>query len=141
MTQPRVSDIMAANPNGASSRLTCKKAVSIDTELRIRQGSTLKICNLKWLVTEQHGDEPLLGRPILEVLGLNTRDVLAAAAGQFYGNVDAKRLLQSITDTGSERISRGLEGVFHADGGKDVEEDQDNSGEWCDIGNDTTAEW
>lgn len=41
------------------------------------------IRNLKWLVTEQRVADPLLGRPVLEDLGLNTRDLLAAAADRF----------------------------------------------------------
>lgn len=141
LAQARVFDMAAVNADGASARLTCKHSVSIDTELHIRHGSTLRLRNLKWLVTDQRVTDPLLGRPILEALGLNTRELLAAAADQFCGSVDAERLIGAITDTGDGRVSRVMEGVFHADGGEDVEEDQDNDGEWCDIGDETTEEW
>lgn len=83
----------------------------------------------------------LSGRPLLESLGLNTRDLLAAGADQFCGSVDAECLIGSFAETGDGRVSRVLEGVFHADGGDDAEENGDNNGDWCDIGDETEQEW
>lgn len=50
--------------------------------------------------------DALLGRHILEALGLNTRELLAVAADQFRGSVDADRLIGSITYTSDGRVSR-----------------------------------
>lgn len=40
--------------------------------------------NHKLLVTEQRAFDPLLGRPVLEALGLNIRDLAATAADQMF---------------------------------------------------------
>lgn len=141
LSQPRVFDMAAANADGASAKLVCTKSVSVDTELHIRHGTTLRLRNLKWLVTDQRVSDPLLGRPILEALGLNTRDLLAAAADQFCGSVDAERLVGSVTNTGDGRLSRVMEGVFHADGGEEGDGNEDDNGEWCDVGCETDEEW
>lgn len=41
------------------------------------------LLNLRWLVTEQHSCNPLLGGTVLEALGLSTAELLAAAADRF----------------------------------------------------------
>lgn len=101
---PLVFDKVAENANGVSSKLTCTISVSIETELHTRHGYTIREHNLKLLVTEQRLADPLEGRPILEALGLNTRDLPTAAADQFCGIFYADLLLESITDTGDGRI-------------------------------------
>lgn len=141
LDRPRVFEMAAALPNGERACLTCDNAVSIDTELKIRHGAALVLRNLNWLVTEQPVAEPLIGRPLLEALGLNTRELLAAAADRFAGSIDAERLLGTFAERGDGRVSRIMEGVFHADGGEDDMADDDAQGEWCDIGEETTQEW
>jgi len=89
---------------------------------------------VRWLVTEQAVGDPLLGRPVLEVLGLNTRNILAAAAEKYSGTVDVAALLDE-TDAAAQvsKVSRILEGVFHADGGADDADLDENDG-WLDLG-------
>ena len=43
-------------------------------------------------MTKQAVGEPLLGRPLFEALGLNTRDILATAAAKHAGIVDVPEL-------------------------------------------------
>ena len=77
---------------------------------------------------------PLLGRPHLEALGLNARNILAAAAEKHSGAVDMSTLFGTDPEIAQEgRISRVLEGVYHADGGADDADLDDNDG-WLDLG-------
>lgn len=80
--------------------------------------------------------DPLLGRHGLEALCLNTRKLLAEAADRFSGSIDMERLIGSFAKKGDGRVSRVMEEFFHA-----ADEDDDNEGEWCDIGDETTDEW
>ncbi len=83
---------------------------------------------------------PLLGRPLLEALGLNTRNILAAAAEKLSGAVDVSTLLGTNPEVYQDRrISRVLEGVYHADGGSDDADLDDNDG-WLDLGPEDRAE-
>lgn len=72
-------------PSGEKSIVKCKKIVTINLELHIRNGCTLLIRNIKGRVTEQSFGEPLLGRYNLEDFGLNTSDILSAEADLFNG--------------------------------------------------------
>lgn len=85
--------------------------------------------------------EPLIGRPVKEALGLNTRELLAAATNRFCGDVDAEKLLGTLTDEGDGRVARVMEGLFHADSGYDGDEDKEEEGEWRDICAETDTEW
>ena len=60
--------------------------------------------------------EPLLGRPVLEALGLDCRKVLAAAADRHGGTIDVSNLVANKIDFRPGRIGRVLDGIFHADG-------------------------
>lgn len=97
-SKPRKLDMASANVNGKNAMLVCKGFCSIAKKLHIKKGSTLRICKLKLLVTEQRVANPFLRRPILEALRPNTRDLLAAAADQIGGSVGAKRLIGSSSD-------------------------------------------
>ena len=70
------------------------------------------------MITEQPMAEPLLGRPTLEIIGLNTKEILAAPADRLHGNIDMSAALPEPTEGGS--ISRLIyDGVFHSDKGLD----------------------
>ncbi len=80
-----------ATDNLGTGHNACVKwthTATLDVELHARQGTTLILRNLKWLVTEQRVLESLLGRPMLDVLGLNSSDILAAASDKYGGEVD-----------------------------------------------------
>lgn len=139
--RPRVFEMGAATTDGNRAILTCARTLSVHTELQIRHGSALVLRNLKWLVTNQPVADPLLGRPVLEVLGLNILALLAAAAGKFSGDIDVECLIGYFDEKGDGCLSRVMEGVFHSDGGEEAEEGEETQGEWCDIGGETTQEW
>lgn len=130
---------MAANlDDGKSARISCTRRAVMDTELHIRHGKTLVLKNLKWMVTDQQVDEPLLGRPVLEALGLNTSDILAAAADKQHGIFDAAQF-EDDNEVSGGRVARTMyTGVFHSDGGDD--EHNDGNDDWLDFGEDTEDE-
>lgn len=81
-----------------------------------------------------------MGRPILEALALNTRELLAAAADQYGESVDAKRLIGLISDAREGRVKRAMKALFHVGSGEDVKDYQESSCKWRDIGGETTEE-
>jgi hypothetical protein len=86
---------LAASTSGAGDEIfvECDTLAILTTSLHIRHGSTLTIRNVSWYVAKQQVPEALLGRPILEALGLNTKELLAAACDRFNGVADAEQLL------------------------------------------------
>lgn len=82
------------------------------------------------LVTDQAVGEPLLGRPVLEFLELNTRDILAAAAEKHSGVVD---ITEYFNATPKGKVARILDGVYHSEGGAD-DADLDEADGWLDLG-------
>lgn len=72
---------------------------------------------------------------MLEALGLNTRDILAAASDWHGGIVDILSLLDATPGSSSEgpgHIARVAEGVFQTDTGTDDADLHDNDG-WLDL--------
>ena len=115
---PRSFDMAACTPDGKRAKLVCTRALIVDAELHIRHGTALLLRCVRRLVTDQAVGDPLLGRPILEALGLNARNMLAAAAEKHSGVVDMSTFFGTDPEVAQEgRISRVLEGVYHADGG------------------------
>lgn len=140
LPQPRIFDMAACTADGKKASITFKKAVIVDTELHIRHGSALVLRGTRWLVTDQTVGEPLLGRPILEALRLNARKTLAAAAERHAGEVDVAKLFGTDPETETNgKISRVLEGVYHADGGADDTDLDENDG-WMDLGTEDSKE-
>ena len=134
LPRPRTFNMAAHLPNGKPAPLTCRQVVTADTELHIRHGSALILRGVRWLVTDQAVGDPLLGRPLLEALGPNTRDILAAAAEKHAGVVDVSALVGTDpANAPSGRVARILEGVYHADGGAD-DADLDEEDGWLDLG-------
>lgn len=138
----KIFNLAAEAPDGTSLRLTCEKVVTMDVDVHIRHGTALKIRNVRWLISEQRVPEPLLGRSILEFLGLNTAEFLAAAPNRSTGVIDAKNLAELDQSLGEGRVSRVLEGVFHVDGNDDVNpEDDKYDNNWRDLGTESDNEW
>lgn len=130
---------MAASlPNGDAAPPICTKVLTIDTELHIRHGSALTLRRVRWLVTDQTVGELLLGRPVLKKLGLNTRDILAAAAEKHSGVVDLYDVLYSKPEP-KGKVSRILEGFYHSHGGAD-DADLDDKDGWLDLRPEDPAE-
>ena len=131
---PRSFDMAACTPDGKRAKLVCTRALVVGAELHIRHGTAVVLCDVRWLVTDQVVGEPLLGRPLLEALGLNARNIPAAAAEKHSGVFDMSTLFGTDPEVAQEgRVSRVLEGVYHADGGADDADLDDNDG-WLDLG-------
>lgn len=92
-------------------------------------------------MTDQPATFPLLVRPVLEALGLNTSEFLAAAADIFPGSIDIARLNGTYAEKGDERVSRVVESDSHTDGGEATSNLEDNQRDWCDISDETGDEW
>ena len=80
------------NQKGEEVFVTCNKQVVMNIELFIRHGCFLELRNIKWYVAMSEMAEPILGRPILEALGINTRDLLAAAVDKVGSSLDVSHL-------------------------------------------------
>lgn len=87
------------------------------------------------LVTDQHVTDSLLGRPLQEALGLNTRDLLVAAADRFVCCVETEKVLNSADTRGESRVSHVIKGVYHVDNEETVEDTTFEEEELCGIGN------
>lgn len=139
LNPPREFNMAANNPDGSKTIITCDRAVTIDTQLHIRHGSALIIRGLRWLVTLQKLGEPLLGRPLLEFLGLDCQKVISAAADRYSGEMDASTLIANQHEVNKGSIGRVMDGVFRADGGADDADLDDNDG-WLDLGPEDSSE-
>lgn len=109
--------------NGKRAKIFCSKEVLVSTKLHISHGSALKIQNVKWLVTGQRVSAPLFGRPILDRLGLNTRELIATTADRFAANVDLERMVAATDRLVARRVLHVMEGISHADKGETKGED------------------
>lgn len=78
--RPQTFTMAASLPYGNPVSLFCTQSATMYVELRIRYCTALILRGVQWLVTKQEVGESLLRRPLLESLGLHTRDILAAAA-------------------------------------------------------------
>lgn len=58
--------------------VTCTNKSTLNVELYIIHRSFLELWNTVWYVTQNRADEPLIGRPTLEALGVNTRKIIDA---------------------------------------------------------------
>ncbi len=113
--------------NGKRAVVVCRRTVVCDVELRIRHGSTLTLRNVRWVIPDQHAEHVLLGRQLLEALGLNTKEVLQAACDKHHGIVNMDDILQD-QEPKVGTLAKLLDdrGLFHSDGG---EEDYDGADE------------
>lgn len=137
---PRQFNLAAAAPDGSQPKLVCSKAITVDVEVHIRHGTGLVLRGSRWLVSEQRVPEPLLGRPVLEFLGLNTPEIFHSAAERYNGSVDVGHIRQ-LDESGEGHIARIMEGVFHTDGDAPDSSDDDNESGWCDLGPESDEGW
>lgn len=98
--------------------MTCKKVMTVDTEVHIRHGSAPALRRVPWLLTDHTFGEPLLGRPVIGALGLDTHEILTEAAEKYYGVVKVFELLKS-KRAAEGKVARLLDGVLNSDGGAD----------------------
>lgn len=131
-----------------SLRLVAKNAtieydreLKITTELLIRHGTSLKLRNSRWLVAKEDIDGPLLGRPTLEALGLDTKKLLAEAADKYGGEIDLAGLVPDETHPEGSVARILSSGVYHSDHAEHGEyEDGAEDDQVADLGVDTEVE-
>ena len=99
---PRSFDMAASTPDGKRAKLVCTRALVVDAELHIRHGTAIVLRGVRWLVTDQAVGGPPLGRPLLEALGLNARNIIAAAAEKHSGVVDMSSLFGTDPEVAQE---------------------------------------
>lgn len=112
LARPHTFEMTASMLDGNKTVLVFKGTVTVDTEMHIRHGSALIIGGVRWLVADQNVGESLLGRPILEAVVFNTREILTAAVEEHAGVVDVSSLVNATgyyNDNG--RVARVLEGI------------------------------
>ncbi len=98
--------------------------------MHVRHGTAL----ISWNETKKAMEEPLLG--VLEALGLNTKDILAAASDRFNGIIDLAELILTDPSIGGKLARVFYDRVFHSD--KAIGGDADNEeDDWLDLGIDT----
>lgn len=134
LARPRMFDMSVNQPDGSPASLTSTSTATTDIKLHIRHGATVVLRGVQWTVTDQCVGEPLLGRPLLIELGLQTCDIFSAAADRHGGIVDVPFLLDS--DSGNEHtgcIARVLVWAYHSDGCVDFA-DLDDNADWLDLG-------
>lgn len=124
--------------DGTPAVLKCTRVATMDTELHVLHESVLELLNLRWLLTDRTVGEPLLRRPVLETLGLDCRQILAAAADRSSGAYDEVDI-PLVSGGGFLRASSLTEGVLHADGGESNSDGEDTP-EWLDLGPELPAE-
>lgn len=88
-------------------------------DLQIRHSTSLLLRNDLWNVTIQSVSETILGRPVLEALGLNTSDIFTAAINGMNCSLDLKHL-RTAGEGGC--IAQVYEGLYCSDQGADGDE-------------------
>lgn len=59
--------------DGNNTVIVCKQSATVNVKLTVCNWFSLMLRNRKWVITRQDMAEPLLARPTLQVLGLNTQ--------------------------------------------------------------------
>ncbi len=115
--------------------------MKLTVKLNIRHAQTLTLRNSVLLVSTQPAREALLGRPLLEQLGLDTKATLAAACDRHGGEID----LYNIPEQHEYRegtIGRVMadvqDGIYHSN--RAMDSDDEHEPEWLDLGEDTEEE-
>lgn len=118
---------MAANLPSGNFVLVCTQSAIMDVGLHICHGTVFILSGEQWLVTKQEVGEPLSGQPLLDSMGLHTRDMLAAAAERHGGSVDVSAFdAARIEHVCIGRIARIVEEIYHADEGAEDADLEDN---------------
>ena len=138
LQKPRKFYMAASLPDGNPAVMIITKTVTLNMELHVRHGTAIVLRNMKWLVTDQHMTEPLIGRPILQALGLDARKILQSAADRLNGSFDFSSILQN-DEKPTGTVARLFEGIYHSSGGVDDHDLRDDDG-WLDIGPDSPTE-
>eukprot|EP00171_Calliarthron_tuberculosum_P019683 IDg19683t1 len=130
-----------AGANGVEVKCTCSRSVKADISLRIRHRSELIMRKVVWIIPDSNAECALIGRPILESMGINARHLLEAFSDKHDREVDVQKLLDSKKqiykkdDVPHTLASLLRDGVFHSQRG-DKDECIEDLGQFIDFGED-----
>lgn len=119
------------------SEIVCHVKVRLDIHLRIIHGTSFVLRNVIWRVAENEGSNVIIGRPLLESLGINNRGLSEAACDKQGGVVDTQGLNQEHSTAEQRKVCLLLKDtVFHSAGGAEGDglEEQDV---YIDLGEDS----
>ena len=141
MQTRRVHPPAKFNSAAVGGVITCDRAFRADIKLRIRHGTTLIIRSVEWLVGDKSDEHAIIGRPLLDAVGCNNQEMLAAAADRNAGVFDAADVANGPQDVAGTIASLLGErnGVFHSAAGEDDDVDSDEQ-VYIDIGEDDDGE-
>lgn len=108
---PTVFDTASSTPSRKRSQIICCSKESIGIELLIQHGSSVLIQKVPWPIEQQQIFKPLLGKPLQELLGLKTEELLAAVAVRFRSCIYAEDALQLAPIQGEVCPWRVMNGV------------------------------
>ena len=121
--------------------VVCDRAVRLYIRLHVRHAVEINLGNCTWMFSTQDVKEPLLGRHVLESLGLDIKQVFLAACDKFNGEVDMSKLLPEDENMNGYVARICNQGIFH--GQTAAEEDAslgDDESIFVSIGEDTPEE-
>ncbi len=96
---------VSSKPGQEEYTVVCHQSVRASVRLNIRHGTTLFLRNVTWVVPSNPCDTVLLGRPLLEALGLNVREILSVASDKHEGVVEVPRSMAAMqSDTPSDTL-------------------------------------
>ena len=116
---------IATDNSGNHLKILCDRMVVIPyIRIDCRHGTWLNLRNSQWMVPVAPANEALLGRPTLKALGLNTSQVMRAAANRYHGDIDFSELVPDV-DYEEGTIARIIQddGIYHSDRGIDCIDD------------------
>ncbi|KAI0558760.1 hypothetical protein FGB62_188g06 [Gracilaria domingensis] len=131
--------------NEAAAPITCNFRVSADVALEVRHDKLLLLRNVDWLAANEPATGIVIGRQVLNALGLSNRVMLEAAMSRVGSDVDIPLLYASNDirledDKEAAKVSSiSLRGIMHSQGDQS---DDDNTEEsiYLDVGEDSEVD-
>lgn len=121
----------AESHDGTPCKPICTELLKLHIELHIRHGSALNLRNMKWSVKEQHTNEPLIERPVLEPSGLHTENILSTTAECHSDVFDVPEATDTVAY--GTRVAGIYSGIFHSNPGQKRDQ-EDTPDTWLDLG-------
>lgn len=129
-----------AQTKSGVAKVVCDRTVKADVHLRIRHGSTLLLRNVEWAVSKQDAKHVLIGRPLLEALGLDMKNILEAACDRNNGIINVPDILPDQITPKPGTLAKFIRdsGVFHCQNGDDGYDEDESI--YIDLGEDKPGE-
>lgn len=133
---------LAANSNADGQQLSasCEEKVTMKVMFFIRNGCYLELRIVTWNGATTQMSDVILGRPLLEMLGIDTEEHLADAVDKMGTTVDVAAMMGLENYTEGRVVQILSEGVYHADNGAQGEFFEDEDDSWLDVSIDEKSE-